>query len=61
MHYIDIKRRMNSGNAYYYSVQKISSSRLLSKNVKIRMFQSIVLHVVLYVCQICSLTRREGH
>jgi hypothetical protein len=31
-----IKRRLNSGNAYYHSIQKLLSSRLLSKNVKIR-------------------------
>jgi hypothetical protein len=31
----EIKRRLNSGNAYYHSVQNLLSSRLLSKNVKI--------------------------
>jgi hypothetical protein len=31
-----IKRRLNLGNACYYSVQKLLSSRLLSKDVKIR-------------------------
>jgi hypothetical protein len=33
----EIKRRFNSGNACYHSVQKRLSSRLLSKNVKIRL------------------------
>jgi hypothetical protein len=32
----EIKRRLNSGNACYHSVQKLLSSRLLSKSVKIR-------------------------
>jgi hypothetical protein len=32
----EIKRRLNSGNACYHSVQNLSSSRLLSKNVKMR-------------------------
>jgi hypothetical protein len=32
----EIKRRLNSGNACYHSVQNPVSSRLLSKNVKIR-------------------------
>jgi hypothetical protein len=32
----EIKRRLNSGNACYRSVQKLLSSRLLSKNIKIR-------------------------
>jgi hypothetical protein len=30
----EIKRRLNSGNACYHSVQNLSSSRLLSKNIK---------------------------
>jgi hypothetical protein len=29
-------RRLNSGNACYHSVQNFLSSRLLSKNIKIR-------------------------
>jgi hypothetical protein len=32
----EIKRRLNSGNACYHSVQNILSSRLLSKNRKTR-------------------------
>jgi hypothetical protein len=31
----EIKRRLNSGDCCYHSVQNILSSRLLSKNVKI--------------------------
>jgi hypothetical protein len=32
----EIKRRLNSRNACYHSVQNLLSSRLLSKNVKVR-------------------------
>jgi hypothetical protein len=32
----EIKSILNSGNAYYYSVQNILSSRLISKNLKIK-------------------------
>jgi hypothetical protein len=32
----EIKRRLNSSNACYHSVQSLLSSRLLSKNLKIR-------------------------
>jgi hypothetical protein len=32
----EIKRRLNSDNACYYSVQNLLSSSVLSKNVKIR-------------------------
>jgi hypothetical protein len=32
----EIKRRLNSGNACYHSVQNVLSARLLSKNIEIR-------------------------
>jgi hypothetical protein len=32
----EIKRILNSGNACYHSVQNLLSSRLLSKNIKVR-------------------------
>jgi hypothetical protein len=35
----EIKTRLNSGNAYYHSVQNLLSSRLLSKNLKIKNIQ----------------------
>jgi len=35
------------------------SSRLLSKNLKIKIYRSIILSVVLYGCEIWSLTLRE--
>jgi hypothetical protein len=55
----EIKRRLNSGNAPYHSVQNVPSSRLLCKNVKIRMYKTIILPVVLYLCETWSLTLRE--
>jgi hypothetical protein len=57
----EIKRRSNSGNACYHSVQNILSSRLLSKNIKIRIYKAITLPVVLYGCETWSLTLREKH
>jgi hypothetical protein len=36
----EIKRRLNSGSACYHSVQNLLSSRLLSKNVKIRIYKT---------------------
>jgi hypothetical protein len=44
----EIKRRMNSRNACYQSFQKLLSSRLQSKNVKIRIHNTIIFPVVLY-------------
>jgi hypothetical protein len=37
------------------------SSRLLSKNIKIRIYEIIILPVVLYECETWSLTLREEH
>jgi hypothetical protein len=55
----EIKKILNSGNACYHSVQNLLSSRLLSKNVKVRIYKNIMLPVVLYGCQTWSLTVRE--
>jgi hypothetical protein len=57
----EIKKRLNSGNACYHSVQSLLSSRLLSKNLKLRVYKTIILPVVLYGCEIWSLTLREEH
>jgi hypothetical protein len=57
----EIKRRMNSGNACYYSVQNLLSSHLPSKNIKIRIYKTIILSVVLYRCETWSLALREEH
>jgi hypothetical protein len=55
----EIKNRLRSGNACYHSVQNLLSSRLQSKNVKIKIYRTIILPVVLYGCEIWSLTLRE--
>jgi hypothetical protein len=57
----EIERRLNSGNTCYHSVQHLSSSRLLSKNVKIITYEIIILPMFLYGCEILSLTLREEH
>jgi hypothetical protein len=57
----EIKSRLNSGNACCYSVQNILSSRLISKNIKIKIYKTIILPVVLYGCETWSLTLREEH
>ena len=37
----EIKSRLRSGNACYHSLQYLLSSRLLSKNLKIKMYRTI--------------------
>jgi ABC-type sulfate transport system substrate-binding protein len=55
----EIKKRLNLGNACYYSVQNLLSSSLLPKNIKNRIYKNIMLPVVLYGCETWSLTIRE--
>jgi hypothetical protein len=47
-------------NACYNSVQ-IRSSRLLSKNLRIRILKNIILSAVLFGCETWSLTLREEY
>jgi hypothetical protein len=57
----EIKRRLNSGNACYHSVQNLLSSLVLLRRVKIRLCKNIILPVVPYGCETWSLTVREEH
>jgi hypothetical protein len=50
----EIKRRINSGNACYHSVQSLLSSHLLSRNIKVKIRKTIILPVVLYGCETWS-------
>jgi hypothetical protein len=43
----------------YHSVQNLLSSRLLSKNLKIKIYGTIIMPVVLFGCETWSLTLRE--
>ena len=47
----EIKSRLKSGNAGYYSVQNLLSSSLLSKNLKIKIYRTTILPAVLYRCE----------
>ena len=55
----EIKCKLKLGNVCYYSVKNVLSSRLLSKNLKIKIYRTIILPVVLYGCETWSLTLRE--
>jgi hypothetical protein len=50
---------MIAGNACCHSVQNLLSSRLLYKNLKFKIYRTIILPVVLYGCETWSLTLRE--
>jgi hypothetical protein len=55
----EIKSRLKSVNACYYSVLNLLSSSLLSKNIKIKTYETTILFVVLYECDTWSFTLRE--
>jgi hypothetical protein len=59
--YYEIKSRLNSENACYYSVQNLLSSRLVSKNLKIRIYRTVILSVMLYGYETWSLIFGEEH
>jgi len=56
----EIKSRLKSGNACYHLVQNLLSSKLLAKNLKIKIYRTVILPVVLYGCETWSLTLLEG-
>ena len=50
----EIKRGLRSGNACYHSVQNLLSSRLLSKNLKIKIYRTVI-------CLLFSISVIIGH
>jgi hypothetical protein len=57
----EIKRRLNSGNACYHSVQNLLSSHLLAKHIKFTKYKTIILPVVLSGCGTWSPILRKEH
>jgi hypothetical protein len=57
----EIKSRLNLGNACRHSVQSLLSFRLLCRNVKVKIYKTIILPVVLYGCETWYVTLREEH
>jgi hypothetical protein len=55
----EINSRLNLGNACYHSVHSLLSSRLLSGNLKVKIYRTIILPVVLYGCGTLSVTLRK--
>ena len=55
----EINRRLKSGNDCYLSVQNILFSGLLSNNLKIKIYRTIILSVALRRCENWSLTLRQ--
>jgi hypothetical protein len=54
-----IPRSPHGEYCHYYSVQNLLLSRLISKNLKIRIHKTVISPVVLYGCETWSLTLRN--
>jgi hypothetical protein len=57
----EITSRLKPGIACCHSGQSLLSSRLLSRNVRLKVYKTVILPVVLYGCEAWSLTLREEH
>jgi hypothetical protein len=57
----EIKSRLNSGNACYNSVQNLCVFLSHKKNLKIKIYKTVILPIILYGCETWSLTLREEH
>jgi hypothetical protein len=57
----EIKSRLNSGTACSHSVQSLLSSRLFSRNLKVKTIKNHNSTSFLYGCDTWSLTLREEH
>jgi hypothetical protein len=57
----EVLSRSNSGNVSYSSVPILLSSRVLSKNIKIKIYKNLILPEILYGFEIWSLTLRGEH
>ncbi|KAJ4435021.1 hypothetical protein ANN_23594 [Periplaneta americana] len=55
------KYKLNLKERNYYSIEKLLSSSLLSKNLKVRIYKTVILPVVLYGCETWTLTLREEY
>jgi hypothetical protein len=55
----EIKSRAKSGNACCHPVKNLLSCSLLSKNLKIKIYRTAILPVVLHVYETWSLTLKE--
>jgi hypothetical protein len=52
---------MNQTKFSYHLVESLLSSHLLSRNVKVKIYKTIIVPVVLYGCETWSVTLREEH
>jgi hypothetical protein len=59
--HVEIKSRLNSGNACYRLVQNLLPSYLKQKILKIKIYKTVILPVVLCGCETWTVTLREEY
>jgi hypothetical protein len=57
----DVKNIIKSANVWYNSAQNPLPSSLLSENINVKIYRTVLLPVVLYGCEAWSLMMREEH
>jgi len=57
----EIKGRLASGNACFYSVQRLLTSRLLSRRLELKIYRAVILLVILYGCEMWNRTLANEH
>jgi len=57
----EINHRINMGNKCYYGLRNILGSELLRKDIKCKIYTTLISPVVLYGCESWTLTKaKEG-
>jgi len=57
----EMKSRLVSGNAFFYSVKKLLTSRLISRKLKLKIYKTVILSIILYGCESWSTTLADEH
>jgi hypothetical protein len=57
----EVMIRVNSRKAFYHSVQTLSSSRMLHKKIRIKIYRIIILPVVFCGCETWSLSLKDEY
>jgi hypothetical protein len=55
----EIKARLQSGNKCYYRLSNLLKTRMISKNLKIQLYRTLIRPVVMYGCEVWTLRKSE--
>jgi len=55
----EIKARLQSGNKCYYGLSNLLNPRMISKNLKIQLYRTLIRPVVMYGCEVWTLRKSD--